>query len=158
MLRTLVVHGPRLAIGGSLESPVRVFCPKEYREAHLPTFPFMVVDMRRVLSFRSTPRQARRPPDRYADRYVQDAPGGNQGKPRGPLKTLRRAKRRRNDSGGEGERPRGGPPRKWPLVWRRMTRFRSWACVPPKGRARIRAPPPGAHSQAHTGRRQFGHE
>ena len=94
MCRTLLllVHGPRLAIGGSLERTSRVFCPKEYGEAHLPTFPFMMVDMRQVLSFHSTPRRARRPPDRYADSLGMDAPVGNRGKSRGPRKTPGRAK------------------------------------------------------------------
>ena len=108
MLRTLVVHGTRLVIGGSLESPVSVFCPKEYGEAHLPTFPFMVVDMRRVLCFRSTPRRVRRPLERCVDRFVEGAPRGKRGKSRGPQKTPRRAKRRRNDSGGEGGRAMSG--------------------------------------------------
>ena len=102
------MHGPQLAIGGSLERTSRVFCPKEYGEANLPTFPFMMVDMRQVLSFRSTPRRARRPPDRYADSLGMDAPGGNRGKSRGPRKTPSRAKRQRSDKGVEGGRTAGG--------------------------------------------------
>ena len=43
--------------------------------------------------------------------------------------------------GAKGGGLRGGLPRNWPLAWRRTTRFRSWVCIPPGGRVRIRAPP-----------------
>ena len=59
MFLLLLVHGPRLAIRGNLESPVRVFCPKEYRQAHLPNLPFMVMHMRGMWPFRSSPPQTR---------------------------------------------------------------------------------------------------
>ena len=141
MLRTLLVHGPRLAIGGSLQSPVRVFCHKEYREAHLPNFPFMVVDMRRVRSFRSTPPRARRPPERYADSFVRNVPGGDRGKSREPWRSTEEQSGGGTSVGEKGGGPRGGSLRKWPPAWRRMARFRSWVCVPPEGGGQIRAPP-----------------
>ena len=141
MLHTLIVHDPRLAIGGSLKLPVRVFCPKDYREAHLPNFLFMMVDMRGVRSFRSTPPRARRPPERYADSFVRNVPGGNQGNSRGPRKTHRRAKRRRNDSGGEGGRAARGAIEEVDVGSEEDDDVQILGVRSPGGRARIRDPP-----------------
>ena len=50
MFRALLMHGPRLAIRGNLEPTAHVFCPKEYKQANLPSLPFMPMAGHRLLN------------------------------------------------------------------------------------------------------------